>query len=74
MHWKWHRCSVLVLLGVLWWMTAQPVLARETEHEVLRGESLSEIAADHETDVVTLQRLNDLTEAEEFGTLVVVHE
>jgi lipoprotein-anchoring transpeptidase ErfK/SrfK len=60
MHWKWRTGSVLVLLSLLWWLPAKPVFAQETEHEVLRGESLSEIAADHGTDVATLQRFNDL--------------
>lgn len=57
---KWHHGSAFILAGLLWWLAGQPVLAQETAHRVLRGESLSQIAADHDTDLATLLTLNDL--------------
>ncbi len=60
MYVKWRNSSAFILVGLFWWLTGQPVLAQETAHRVLRGESLSQIAADHGTDVTTLRALNDL--------------
>lgn len=60
MYLKWRNGSAFILIGLLWWSTGQPVLAQEAAHRVLRGESLSQIAADHGTDVTTLRALNDL--------------
>ena len=51
---------MLIVLGLLWWLTGQPALAQEEAHEVQRGESLSQIAVDHNTDVTTLLQLNGL--------------
>lgn len=55
---------VFTLIMAAMWLPAVPVYANEDTHVVTPGDTLSEIAAAHDSDVETLRRLNGLSDVD----------